>query len=459
MKRWLFLLLLAGGLASCSAADTKTSYPIHPGAFATASLPLSEEELAWADRFALVETGDLHEPADPGVASLRRRGVNVLLYEWMPAGYHYTDGGPDFPFMRWVYTGRENLTLNPSGPFPHCAEAGYDWCQDYYYDLALPELRAARVKDVAENLAAASATGVFFDWGPGVFIEDDAYSSMRQTFAQRHPGGDYLAAVGDFYAELRAALPAERLIVSNQGFRNAGNVLPYVDLDMTESYGTGEEYLGRRLYLEGRGWTEVPSTIYYPVSEDFRDGRLRDTLSWLDELDGLAARWAGSRFRGFVYMNYAAPDFEPVGKLADGTRVYAPRPPRNAVFYGYALPLLKGWTGYTETPWDHAFERGFELYFADLGAPLEEDYLEVVSGSGSVYLRCYENGVVLVGEGEHAGRLEISAPCIRQGRVFDLYTETWVKAAPGRLELTVTAVDDEVTGRPAPWGRILVYAR
>lgn len=453
MKRWILALFLAGGLAACGAADP--AYPTRPGAFATASLPLEDAQLAWAARFALVETGDLHEPTDPDVAELRRRGVDVLLYEWMPAGYHYTDGGPDFAFMRWVYTGRERLTLNPYGPFPHCTGAGYDWCEDYYYDLALPELRAERTRDVAANLDAADAAGVFFDWGPGVFIEEDAYAPMRAAFARRHPGGDYLAAVGDFYADLRAALPEARLIVSNQGFRNAGHVLPYVDLDMTESYGTGEEYLGRRLYLEGRGWTEVPSTIYYPVSEDFQSGRLRDTLDWLDELGELAARWAGPRFRGFVYMNYAAPDFAPVGALADGTPVYAPRPPRNAVFYGYALPLLKGWTGYTETPWDHAYERGFELYFADLGAPLGDDYED----HGDHALRCYENGVVAVGEGTLAGAVTLTSPCIRAGRVYDLYSGTWRQAGAGRLELEVAPAIDEVTGRPAPWGRVLVYGR
>ncbi|WP_457637107.1 hypothetical protein [Oceanithermus sp.] len=459
MKRRLFALLLATGLAACSAPRAEPAYPTRPGLFATSALPLDAEQLAWAARFALVETGDLGEPADPDVAELRRRGVGVLLYEWMPAGYHYTDGGPDAPFMRWVYADRDNLTLNPDGPFPHCTAAGYDWCEDYYYDLALPELRERRAAYIAENLAAAEAAGVFFDWGPGVFIEEDAYASMRETFAARHPGGDYLAAVGEFYAGLRAALPEARLIVSNQGFRNAERVLPHVDLDMTESYGTGEEYLGRRLYLEGRGWTEVPSTIYYPVSEDYRSGSLRDTLYWLYELDRLADRWAGPRFRGFVYMNYAAPEFEAVGALADGTPVYAPRPPRNAVFFGYALPLLKGWTGYTETPWDHAYERGFDLYFADLGAPLEEDYLEIASGSGSVYLRCYENGIAVVGEGERAGRLELDAPCIREGRVFDLYAENWLEAAPGRLEVAVEATTDEVTGRAAPWGRVFVYAR
>ncbi|WP_456476445.1 hypothetical protein [Oceanithermus sp.] len=455
MQRRLLAFFLAGGLAACGAADTAPAYPTRPGVFATASLPLEDDQLAWITRFALVETGDLHEPADPGVAELRRRGVDVLLYEWMPAGYHYTDGTPDFPFMRWVYANREDLTLNPSGPFPHCTEAGYGWCEDYYYDLALAELRAERARDVAANLDAAGAAGVFFDWGPGVFIEEDAYAPMRATFARRHPGGDYPAAVDAFYARLRAELPEERLIVSNQGFRNAEHVLPYVDLDMTESYGTGEEYLGRRLYLQGRGWTEVPSTIYYPVSEDFRNGRLRDTLDWLDELDDLAARWAGPRFRGFVYMNYAAPDFEAVGELVDGTPVYAARPPRNAVFYGYALPLLKGWTGYTETPWDHAYERGFELYFADLGAPLGDGYEDY----GDLALRCYENGVVVVGEGTLAGAVVLSSPCIRAGRVYDLYAGTWRAATAGRLELEIAPAIDEVTARPAPWGRVLVYAR
>lgn len=456
MKHWFLVPLLALALSACGAPAADAAYPTRPGVFTTAALPFEDEaSLEWAARFALVETGDLHEPEDPGLAELQRRGVDFLLYEWMPAGYHYTDGSPDFAFMHWVYSERGRLTLNPSGPFPHCTAAGYDWCEDYYYDLALPELRSRRVVDIAGNLDRAGAAGVFFDWGPGVFIEEDDYVPMREAFARRHPGGDYLAAVGGFYADLRGRLPEARLIVSNQGFRNAEHVLPHVDLDMTESYGTGEDYLGRRLYLEGRGWTEVPSTIYYPVSEDFQNGTLRDTLSWLDELDRLTGRWAGPRFRGFIYMNYAAPEFERVGALADGTPVYRPRTPRAAIFYGYALPLLKGWTGYTETPWDHAYERGVEVYFADLGKPLGADYED----HGDYMLRCYENGLVVVGEGALAGAVTLASPCIRPGRVYDLYTKTWLTAAPGRLELTVEPVLDEVTGRPAPWGRVLVYAR
>jgi len=455
MLRWFLMPLAAAALAACAAPSAQPTYPTRPGAFATAALPLEDEQLAWAARFALVETGDLHEPNDPDLAELRRRGVGVLLYDWMPAGYHYTDGSPDDPFMAWVYPRRESLTLNPSGPFPHCTAAGYDWCEDYYYDLALSELRAKRAAYLAANLEAAQAGGVFFDWGPGVFFEEDAYAPMRETFARRHPDGDYPAAVGDFYGQLRAQLPEARLIVSNQGFRNAEHVLPHVDLDMTESYGTGEDYLGKRLYLKDRGWTEVPSTIYYPVSEDFRRGSLRDTLAWLDELDARARAWVGPRFRGFVYMNYAAPDFVRAGALANGTPVYEPRTPRAAIFYGYALPLLKGWTGYTETPWDHALERGVNLYFADLGAPLGEDYED----HGNHLLRCYENGIVVVGEGALSGTVALASPCIRSGRIYDLYANTWLEAAAGRLEVAVEPVWDEVTGRPAPWGRVLVYAR
>ncbi|WP_457630776.1 hypothetical protein [Oceanithermus sp.] len=444
-----FALLLGG----CSAREPAPAYDTRPGAYATAPLPLEDEDLEWYSRFALVESGDLHEPGDPDLAELRRRGTRFLLYDWMPAGYHYTDGGPDFPLMQWVYANREQLTLNPDGPFPHCEEAGYDWCEDYYYNLGSDELLERRVADVTGNLEAAGAAGVFFDWGPGVFIEEDAYAPIRQRFAELNPGCDYLAAVGGFYSRLRAAMP-DRLIVSNQGFRNPENVLPYVDYDITESYAVSDGELGRRLYLAGRGWTDVPGTVYFPVSPDFRHGELRDTIELLDYLSELASRYAGGRFGGYVYLGYAAPEFVQTGTLADGTAVYEARPPRAAIYYGYAVPLLKGWTGYTEVPWDRRLER-LPLYFADLGAPLGDDYED----HGGYFLRCYEKGLVVVGEGALAGELTLRSPCIAAGRVYDLYRRKWLRAGTGELTVNVEPAVDEASGGPAPWGRVFVYAR
>jgi len=448
-------LLFALSLVACDqspapSTEPPLSYPTTRGVYATAD-PGDPTAADWAGHFLVVEGGDLFGPGDFR-AALRDRGTRALGYVWMPAGYHYTDGGEDRPFMQWVVDHRDRATLNPDGPYPHCKAMGYDWCQDYYFDLADAETRARRVDELKKALA--DADGVFFDWGPGVYIREDAYADMKRTFEDRHPGKTYLAAVGGFYRDLRAALPEAKLIVSNQGFRNPENVLPHVDYDMTESYATDEDDLGRRLYLKGQGEKDVPSTIYYPVSDDFRQGQITDTFYYLDYLAELEKEYAGPRFKGYIYMNYAAPDFEAVGQTADGTPIYVARPPKNAIFYGYAIARLKGWTAYTEVPFDHRLER-LDLYFADLGRPLgdhDEDH-------GAYRLRFYSQGFVLAGAWDHPTELRIQSPHLQDGPVFDLYEKRWRRVRNHALTIALRPVPDPVTGGLAPLGRVFVYPR
>ena len=439
---WLLLPLL---LLGCGAPPPiPQRYPTRAGAYATAADLADPAELAWLSGFATVEAGDLWD--GPGAyAGLARKGVRLLGYEWMPAAYHYTDGEPDPPHAAWLYRNRAWASLNPKGPYPHCRAMGYDWCQDYYYDYGDERTRAGRVARLERALAGWG--GVFLDWGPGVFIDEPAYRPLKETFAARHPGEDYLEAVGRFYRDLRKALGRDRRVVSNQGFRNPDRVLPQVNLDMTESYAVGEAYLGRRLRLVGRGEVEVPDTLYYPVSSDFRRGRLEDSLDWLKELDKLGRKYGGPAFSGFVYMNYAAPRFVPLG---DGT--YRAEMPKNAILFGYALPMLKGIPAYTEVPFDRRLER-LPVYQADLGRPLGNDYRQ----QEGVYLRFYERGLVLVGELPGPTVLRLRSPRIRAGRLYDFYTGSWIRADEGALAWRLVPEPDPVTGRPAPVGRVLVY--
>ncbi len=419
-------------------------YPTAPGAYATATGDADPGELAWLEGFAVVEAGDLWDGPNPTYAELLGKGVRLLGYDWMPAAYHEPEG-EDFPLAAWLYENRDWASLNPNGPFPHCQAMGYAWCEDYYFDYGEDRVIARKVQSLVE--AAGRWRGIFFDWGPGVFIEEEAYDGMRATFARRHPGTDYRQAVGRFYAALAREAPG--LIVSNQGFRNAEAVLPHVHLDMTESYAVGEAYLGRRLRIWGRGEVEVPDTLYFPVSEDFRRGRLEDTLDWLRELDKLGRKYGGSGFSGFVYMNYVAPRFVPQG---DGT--YRAETPKNAILFGYAVPKLRGHTGYTEVPFDRRLER-LPVYQADLGAPLGEDF-ELQDG---VYVRFYERGLVLVGELAGARKVRLRSPHIRAGWLYDFCTERWWPASEGVFALELRPETDPVTGGLAPVGRVLVYAR
>ncbi|NPA31510.1 MAG: hypothetical protein GXO37_05880, partial [Chloroflexi bacterium] len=429
--------------------------PLRAGAYATGSSAPDAAEVAWLSRFAVVHAGGLEDPLPPAtVRALRAAGVTTLLaYDWLPAAYHYTDGSPDPPWAAWLYAQRAWASLNPQGPYPHCRAEGYTWCQDLYYDLGDPRVRAHRVAWLREWAQQHGYDGFFFDWGNDRFLDEPAYAALRATYAARHPDLPYARAVAAFYRALRAA---GLVVQSNQGFRAAEVLLPVVDLDMTESYATTDGPCPQPVRVPGQGPTAVPCTVYYPLSDDPAHGRLADTLAYLDLLRQQVDRYAGPHFRGLVYLNYAAPAWEPVdASVPAEARVYRPTRPRAAIYYGYALAALAAFPAYTEVPWDHRLERD-PVYFYDLGVPVDATY-RAVPGRG--YARFYTRGVVLVGEWATATTVTLAHPSVPAGPVYDAYRDAWLTAQAGVLTVTVRPETDPLTGQVIPTGRVYVYAR
>jgi len=143
----LFLLLLA----ACGSAPAPR-YPTTKGAYATAADYRDAAELDWLAGFAVVEAGDLWTAADAAYAGLRDRGTQLVGYDWMPATYHELEAEDD-PLAAWLYRNRDWASLNPEGPFPHCEEMGYDWCQDYYFDYGEDGVVAKKADAVARAAA------------------------------------------------------------------------------------------------------------------------------------------------------------------------------------------------------------------------------------------------------------------------------------------------------------------
>lgn len=424
------------------------------GEYVTGLTDATDEDLAWMARFDVVHVGGLADPLSPTLmAELRAAGVRTILaYEWMPAGYHYTDGSGDDPLMTWAYTHRPTATLNPDGPFPHCTESGYDWCEDYYYDLGNPEVVSRRVGYLLEEAKRLGYDGLFFDWASGRFIYEPDYGPISRTYRSRHPDRPYVQAVADFYAALRNAAP-DLIVQTNQGFREAERLLPLVEYDMAESYITDYDYFSRTLYVQGRGMITVPQTIYYPLSDDPSNGHLTDTLDYLDYLTAIDDAHAGPRFRGTVYMNYVAPDYVTTGQTISGYEVYTATVPRNAIYFAYAVSKLASQIAYTEVPVDHRLERD-QVYFFDLGSPLGETYERAADG----YVRFYNLGLVLVGEWQSETEVTLHSPYIPPNvPVYDAFERTWLTTGPGVLTVTVRPRPDPLTGRMAPSGRVYLY--
>ncbi len=440
MKKVVFALILSAVVPS---ASLKSFLSVEKGDYAT--LDVDHPSFSWASRFSLVEAGGPGDLPEGFLSKLRSRGTKVIFYRWFPADYHYING-KDNPLMKWAYRNRDFATLNPQGPFPHCEENGYDWCQDYYFDLGNAQVKKRFANYLKDFLTSGQYDGIFFDWASGLFITEEVYSPMRETFRVRHPETSYLRAVADTYRLLRNEV-AEGIIVTNQGFRNP-TVLTYVDYDMAESYGTGSDYSGKVLRVEGRGVVSVPQTVYYPVSPDPLKGSLKDSLLHLDYLWRLKIKMAG-RLKNFIYINYAAPEFE---ETSPG--LYKAIPPRNAIFFGFCLAKLRGFLSYTEVPFNRTLEK-VDIYFYDLGKPLGDSYKKIGKG----FVRYYTGGLVVVGEWEKPLKLCLTSSFLRENSlVYDLYRKTWAGRIKGHsICVKIEPELDSLRAKPAPSGRFFLY--
>ena len=438
----LFLLILCFGFAQ--------NIPMKKGGFATGNSHPDSLELQWLLNFELIQIGSIGDEAPDSVIDiLHLSGARLLTYEWMPAGYHYTNGSPDDPFMVWVYPRRDSLTLNPNGPFPHCEDAG--WCEDYYYDLAIPSLVSRRINFLTSSIE--NTDGIFFDWASGAFLDENEYTAIRDTFRNRHPGLVYPAVVGEFYRGLKEA-DSSKLLITNQGFRRCQYILPLVDYDMTESYATSDEYFGDTIFIEGLGRQEVPRTIYYPVSDDYRTGHIEDQIYYLNFLKSCWDGHGGANFKNFVYMNYAAPEFIPTGDTINGYAVFRPEVPRNAIYFAYVIPKLLNFMVYTETPWKHRYERD-SIYFYDLGEPLDTSYDSL---GDHVYVRYFSQGFVVAGEWQDTIFVHLESPYIPSHLPFyDAYERSWDTTGVNSVDFTVRPKYDSLIGRMAPSGRVFLY--
>ncbi len=456
--KWMFLLSLVLLLAWIDPGHTDTTPGPHivRGDYVTGSSNPDSAELSWMSHFNIVHVGGVEDPLPYNLIEyLRTLGVQTfLLYDWFVGEYHYTDGSPDNLLMAWVYPRRDSTTLNPNGPFPHCTSQNYTFCEDYYYDMGLKSLVKRRVRFLDSLITAYNYDGVFFDWGNGLFLLENEYASMRQTWENRHPNLPYDSAGAAFIDSLYTINPS-LIITNNQGFRSEKWYLSKIDLDMTESYVTDFDYFGKEIYVEGIGLVEIPQTIYYCMSDDIYNGHLDDTIYYLDVIYNLIQTYGGPHFKGMVYMNYAAPKFIPTGQIINGKPVYRPTVPRNAIYYAYAVPKLINEIIYTEVPWNHRYER-CDIYFYDLGSPLGNYYETIDSG----YVRYYTDGVVVVGEWQDTTELTLNSPFIpHKNLVYDAFEQTWLHSEDGTLTIHIQPQPDELTGRMALTGRLYFYSQ
>lgn len=182
------------------------------------SSPLTARELDWYANFDVLVT---HDPLPaPQVDALHRRGTRLVLYEWAVAWY---------ASLATLWHGRlpPSIALNANPLRGHLGATNAD---AFYYDPATREVQYDRAQMLARRLRALHYDGIFLDTTTSESVHPNALAEYRR----RHPDLPYDKAFAGFLQNLKRELRGG-LIVTNQGYRHADDVLPYVDWDVSES--------------------------------------------------------------------------------------------------------------------------------------------------------------------------------------------------------------------------------
>ena len=420
------------------------------GDLAIGSVYGDDKSIEWSNRFTMVELGGLDdkEITEQTFSQKKLLGITYKLgYDWMPAGYYYLNG-QNSKIMSWLFENRYDTTLNPEGPFVHCKNNNYDWCQDFYYNLGSTEVIIRRVEDIKENIISKKFDGVFFDWASGRYLYDSEYKLLLENFKQKNSNEEYLEQVAEFYKQLRAK---GIFVVTNQAFRADEYLLKYIQYDMTESYITTVRNTNYNIKTDQGLIKNMQISDYYPASKD--DMNISDTLTLIDRLDSYRLKYTKDGFKNFIYLNYLSPEYERVVGHPD---LYKVKKPRNGIFFGYAMAKLRDNFVYAQVPYDARLERD-ELYFYDLGEVLGKSYtcINIVNG----YIRFYTKGFVLASSALQKDQyLHIESSLIPKGKkIYDLYNAVWINQNNKSATVKLHSIEDGFTGKPLPLGRVFLY--
>ncbi len=382
---------------------------------------------------------------------LQAAGCEFFIYRWFN-GYYESELDPDniyygqFPHVQAIFheiNAHPEWLLNPGDP-QSGSGAVYP---AYFYDYMNPEFREFFVDAIVDRLDESGYNGVFFDYIGGWALPPQIIEHWNTIY----PDTSYDEAAEGFLAELRAALGEDRRIFGNQAYRlpNAHDIYQHIDYDVTESYGTtfiwGAE---TDIYVEGAGMTHIFETFFRPWDGE---AGYRSYIEWPRSVT------AGQPVE-FFEINYLQARYEPTGATAvvDGVEVpvFAPTKDRHAVYYGYALSSIMGIAPFA-SDWYSVVSGLDDVYFTDLGEPVEESYREL----DDQVIRYFENGFVVVSRGTDGIVVEPDTSMIPAGAtLWDSYA-----SAPAQVEADGSVVIGpeiyEATGNAYPSGRVFLYAQ
>lgn len=457
-----FLFLHVNSFALSAKIVSKNSYVVlqntknlttikQKGGYASSSLFNGKKEIKWARKFNIVELGDINNKhltykllKKDKILSIRHH----IAYDWMPAFYYYTSGN-NSSFVSWLHHNREFATLNPNGPFIHCKQNHYDWCQDYYYNLGNKEVFRKRVDNLVHNIKKKGFNGIFFDWASGGYILQKEYKPLLERFKQLNPHKNYFDLIAKFYKTLRQK---GVFVVTNQAFRKHSYLLPFVSYDMTESYITDTKQIHKNIQIQGVGWVNsLPVTNYYPIYTNSHT--IKDSLKFINLLTKYKKQYRKDGFKNFIYMNYLAPVYK---KVYSSGLLYREAKPKNGIYFSYAMAKLTDNLVYAEVPVNHTLEQD-NVYFYKLGKALGKSYTRLKNIGG--YIRFYKHGFVLACKAhKHNIYLNISSRLLPKSTdVYDAYNKVWLRDRGKRLTVKLHFNYNQFTNKYLPIGRVYLY--
>ena len=405
----------------------------------------------WAKRFKIVELGGIDNPRIAS-ATFKNLGLDDipyrLGYSWMPAFYYYVSGN-NREYVKWLYENRDQYTLNPNGPFLHCKKNGYDWCKDFFYNYGDNLVLESRVVDLKKSMKKRNFNGIFFDWGAGKFYDTKEFAFIKKRFKELNPKKDYHIQVSKLYKRLKKD---GIFFVTNQAFRNAKYLLPYIKYDMTESYITKYKTQSIRIQLVGVGWkNKIDVSVYYPIYKNSRS--IKDSLHFIDLLTKYKNEYKKFGFKNFIYLNYLAPKYEKVYSF--GT-LYKEVEPKNGIYFSYAMAKLTDNMVYAQIPANRKLEMD-DIYFYDLGKVSGKNYSKLRPING--YIRFYKNGFVLVGEAYKGTRyISLKSSYLpKKGYLFDPYNNVKLPIKDHKVVLKLAYEKDTFTHKYLPLGRVYLF--
>jgi hypothetical protein len=414
-----------------------------------------QDRLDWIKRFRICLTNGYENFAGQDLQDLHAAGCELFVYRWFN-GYLRSELLPDdAPSESKAYYGQfsgmvklfrdihahPEWLLNAERPI----QGGGAEFPAYFYDYANAEFRAYYIASIRRDLSEANYDGVFFDYIGSWALPEE----IKQIWQTKHPDRTYDDASTEFLQELREALGTKR-IFGNQAYRASEEFYDLIDYDCSESLATsflwGKE---AQLFLEDGSEKTVRDTFYRPW-----DGPHGYKEAARERLATVARK---PRVR-VCDINYLLPWRVPTGRPAEvggqSVPVFTQRTDRPAIFYGYAISKLVG--GYTyASDW---YAEGYgqdDVYFLDLGEPLDERFVE----TPETVTRYYKNGFVVVTRA--AGRVvfqpdpKFLPPTVTD--VWDVYERTRVHDWATQRAVTIDPAYYPSTQNYYPSGRVFMY--